>query len=158
MLRRLRNVSSGLCISAGIAVVALWVRSYSSWDQVVGPVTDNRWLAIRSLRGTVMLGGGAGHLARWDRRNFGRPQHEEFGFVGSGISLELTKKRQLLGFGVAEIAGGWHLYVPHWFVALSLAVVAAFPWVNWGKRFSLRTLLIVTMLAAVGLVVLMRLG
>jgi hypothetical protein len=41
--------------------------------------------------------------------------------------------------------------VPYWPVALLFVTLAVAPWIPWSNRFSLRTLLIATMLIAVGL-------
>jgi hypothetical protein len=45
--------------------------------------------------------------------------------------------------------------VPHWFLALTCAIMATIPWEPWKWKFSLRTLLIATTLVAVvlGLIV-----
>ena len=44
------------------------------------------------------------------------------------------------------------IMVPHWFLILLSALLAYVPWLRfWSTRFSLRTLLIVTTLIAVGL-------
>ena len=52
---------------------------------------------------------------------------------------------------------GWwlHISVPHWFLTTIFAIAATAPWIRWSKRFSLRTLLLLTTLVAVvlGLVV-----
>jgi hypothetical protein len=41
------------------------------------------------------------------------------------------------------------IFIPYWFPVLILAAMAAFPWIRWSKRFSLRTLLIaMTVVAA----------
>jgi hypothetical protein len=57
-------------------------------------------------------------------------------------SSSLTLRREI----------GW---VPLWAAVLAIATIAAVPWIRWSKRFSLRTLLIATTLAAVvlGLIV-----
>jgi hypothetical protein len=57
-----------------------------------------------------------------------------------------------------ELRGkGWKL--PMWLLVAALAVVAALPWLPWCQtRFSLRTLLIVTALAAVGLALILNLA
>ena len=39
--------------------------------------------------------------------------------------------------------------IPHWFAVLLTATIGAVAWPNWSRRFTLRTLLIVTTLIAV---------
>jgi hypothetical protein len=46
---------------------------------------------------------------------------------------------------------GWYLLLPHWFLALFCATLAAAAWIPWPARFGLRTLLIATTLVAVAL-------
>jgi hypothetical protein len=142
---------SGLCLLASLAVVVLWVRSYAHWDNVLGPIAEDRWLAMRSLNGTCIVGSGVGRVMRWEWRDFGRMQRDDLGFLGGGRTLEITKKREVLGIGIAEIAGGRHIFAPHWFVALSFAVLAATPWMRTPNRFSLRALFVAITLLAVGL-------
>ena len=43
------------------------------------------------------------------------------------------------------------LSMPYWFLAALATSLSIFPWTNWSRRFSLRTLLIATTLVAVGL-------
>jgi hypothetical protein len=47
------------------------------------------------------------------------------------------------------------IQVPYWFIVLVTAAFSVAPWIQWSKRFSLRTLLIAMTLVAVvlGLVV-----
>lgn len=54
-------------------------------------------------------------------------------------------------FDMVPSLGKVVLRIPLWFAALMFALLAAIPCVPWASRFSLRTLLIVTTLVAVGL-------
>jgi hypothetical protein len=53
------------------------------------------------------------------------------------------------GFGIGSNRLGWGVMLPHWFLVLTAGILAAVPWIR--PHFSLRTLLIATMLVAVGL-------
>jgi hypothetical protein len=55
----------------------------------------------------------------------------------------------MLGIGVVMTPSVRYVAMPYWFVAALIAVTAAVPWLRW--RFSLRALLVVTTLVAVGL-------
>jgi hypothetical protein len=50
-------------------------------------------------------------------------------------------------------ASPWHraYRVPHWLLVVLLGALAALPWVKWSWRFSLRTLLVVMTIVAIGL-------
>ena len=67
------------------------------------------------------------------------------------VALVFDQRVGALGFGMTEAGGDRHLFVPHWFLVVSAALLAAVPWVGWKKRFSLMTLLVVMTLVAVGL-------
>jgi hypothetical protein len=54
-------------------------------------------------------------------------------------------------FNLVANPGKWRIYVPHYFALLIFSVCTVSPWICWSKRFSLRTLLIVMTLVAVGL-------
>jgi hypothetical protein len=149
--RKLRIAWSVAWGIACLLAVALWVRSYGNWDNLTAPFPGSRWLAVRSLHGTLMVGSGPGRMVRWDWRNFGRTRREELAFHGQGASLRFKKQVEIFGFGIALYDYDWHIFVPHWFVALLLAAMAATPWFGWTTRFSLRTLLIATTLVAVGM-------
>jgi hypothetical protein len=58
----------------------------------------------------------------------------------------------------ATVPDHWFLAIPHWLLIIFFAIAAAFVWLRWSKRFSLRTLLIAMTLIAVvlGLIVWMR--
>jgi hypothetical protein len=57
--------------------------------------------------------------------------------------------RGTLGFGIAQAPSFISIGFPHWLFSILVGLLAAFPWLRW--RFSLRTLLILCTLIAVGL-------
>jgi hypothetical protein len=58
-----------------------------------------------------------------------------------------SESATFIGFGY----GSFFTVVPKWFIVALSAAVAAAPWIQCSKRFSLRALLIATTLVAVGL-------
>jgi hypothetical protein len=56
-----------------------------------------------------------------------------------------------IGFRWRRVVNVLLVTIPFWFPLLVFATFAALPWLPWSTRFSLRTLLIVTTLVAVGL-------
>jgi hypothetical protein len=63
-----------------------------------------------------------------------------------------------MGFGTVQLMVGTLHAVPYWFCVLLLGTLVAVPWFPIKRRFTLRTLLIVTTLVAVmlGLIVWLR--
>jgi hypothetical protein len=51
--------------------------------------------------------------------------------------------------GVLLRAGAVMFFMPMWIATGATVLMSAVPWIRWSNRFSLRTLLIVTMLVAV---------
>jgi hypothetical protein len=73
-----------------------------------------------------------------------------------GAIQRLTRNK--LGFAAMTDTNYFCVVLPHWFALALIATGAAVPWMQWSKRFSLRTLLIATTLVAVmlGLIVWLR--
>jgi hypothetical protein len=131
MLNYLRITVTALSLTACVLIVALWVRSYWVQDGFLRVSTANLQI-IGSNRGAFSF----------QTRTFGFPLHG-----WRHISGPVDENHGLFLWYV--ICGITYIKVPHWLVALIGAGVAAMPWIGW--RFSLRSLLIVTTLVAVGL-------
>jgi hypothetical protein len=135
MLRYLRIAVTGLCLTACVLLIVLWVRGYWRWDNLdMG--ADHR---ITSLSGKLII-------------------DEQFVFSSLPDWMASPRSGPLFGssfelstFNVGGVTPrGTGTAIPNWFLILVSATIAAAPWIRW--RFSLRTLLIVTTLVAVGLV------
>ena len=155
MLKYLRIAVTALSLTACLLLVVLWVRSYW-WCDILEKHTASQLLQVDSQRG---------RLSFW-----------QFNPVTLKMSPKDTK--DLLGavaidrfYSFCPVANGprrpyWHqvsmlgvgrfggeldrvMFVPHWLLVLILAACTAVPWVQWSKRFSLRTMLIATTLVAV---------
>ena len=130
---------------AALLLIVLWVRSHQTTDSLEGftprgPVIL-QYFKCESLEGQVTFVAQPSlrsitSATLWRRLSLpaARQANDDFGPLGfyyDGVSLSL----------------------PHWFVVLIAAALAATTWLRW--RFSLRTLLIATTLVAVllGLVV-----
>jgi hypothetical protein len=57
------------------------------------------------------------------------------------ISERIEQPVPTAGFAFRRTPDAWSLSVPHWFLVLVFAALAAAPWLKW--HFNLRTLLIV---------------
>jgi len=136
LLRYLRITWTAACVIVVVLLCALWVRSYwqpQEWELGRWPWRFTKALAgLQSEDGQVMF-------AMFDMRNH-----------WSGSLFVHHPER---AFYYQADGGFYEAGVPHWFVSLFFATLAAAPWFRW--RFSLRTLLIgTTLIAAVlGLIV-----
>jgi hypothetical protein len=151
MCRSLRIVFSGLCIVACVAVVALWVRSFRSTDDIF---LGKRSLVFQMLGMSRFKSQGGGvwmefrsAMVRMDETNWQVfPSTGDYCFRASPNA----KIPEGLGFLGSRRDGTW--VFPCWFPILLLATTAVLPWLGrFRRRYSLRTLLVVMTLAAVGL-------
>jgi len=142
--RKLRIAWSVAWGVGAVLLIAMWVRSFETWDRCYWP------------GGTLgmQLNSDADHIVlvvfpRDPSSNIvsffaaSRPTYDE---------SQTYYKDDVLGFYFRRTPSGFRLDVPHWFLALLSVSMAAAPWrrqLDW--RFSLRTLLIATTLVAVGL-------
>jgi hypothetical protein len=154
-----RNLRIAWSVGWGVvclSLIALWIRSYSQWDNICAKPNTEHYIMCRSVCGQLSVGY-LGELMKtrptfewaiysnptidngWVTANFGPGSK-------SLVSLELSEQ---MGFNIYVNAGDREVTVPHWFLAMLTALVAAISWLPW--RFSLRTLLIIMTLVAVGL-------
>ena len=134
MLKYLRIAVTVLSLTAWALLIALWVRSYYSWDQLRGPVSKNTGVALSSNYGRIAAWtlwfapetGAPGTEFRWNHMVFAPEK-------GRGSEWRLSRQS---------------IRMPHWFPVLAFAALAIVPWL---RRFSLRNLLIATTLVAVAL-------
>jgi hypothetical protein len=135
--RKLRIAFSAACGIVCLLLIALWVRSYWYVASMSKLDSQNWVMAFASSKGQIrfthMVWFGGGSWPGWHYRK------NRIDSTTSNPHFEL----ELWWFG--RIIG-----MPHWLLAATAAALAAAPWIQrlrW--RFSLRTLLIVTMLVAV---------
>jgi hypothetical protein len=144
--RKLRVAWSVTCGVLCLLLIALWVRSYSWFDQILGPISANTWFCVQSLDGRLMfefLDDGqipAEIDLKWSWIEIGT------GGRGQGVIYRLSDGELSLT----------HVVIPIWAALSALAsvgCVTALPWLHW--RFSVRTLFIgMTVVAVVlGLII-----
>jgi hypothetical protein len=130
MLKYLRIAVTALSLTACMLLVALWVRSYWWVDAVyVAQTYSAGW-----MQGDMYLMPGIYNST---------PAYVVVDDVGPIRTRSIWNAD---GKTVLKIDGR---VVPIWILVWSIAALAAIPWLRW--RFSLRTLLIVTTLVALGL-------
>jgi hypothetical protein len=130
---------------AAVLLIVFGVRSYRTDDRAeYGPLNTrgHRWLGMVFSSGTFYEG-------EFNVRVF-TPVHRP-------PLLRKVPFFDIAGFRWAQDFGPLilNISVPMWFLVTLSAVSAAFPWIRWSNRFSLRTLLIATTLVgmALGLVI-----
>jgi hypothetical protein len=145
-LRHLPIAFSATCLIACVLLIALWVRSYPP----NGDEGSARGIFFYSSQGTIIA----------LKPNFTWAANPTYAVndLRNDMNLFVTiaPHDSPIGFYAAwQSASEWVVQVPHWFLVLISATLAAVPWIRWSSRFSLRTLLIVTTLVAVvlGLIV-----
>jgi hypothetical protein len=142
--RKLRIAWSVACVNACLLLIVLWLRSYEWLDGFTVPASASSAVEAGTLPGVVAVG------VRHVTENF-RIDHRpvaEWRTMHSGPS-------QLWG-GTMLTQSTSAIYIPCWLLVLVSVILAGVPWrKTFGRRFSLRTLLIATTLIAVvlGLIV-----
>jgi hypothetical protein len=122
-----------------LLLIALWVRSYWRFDYVSGMATANRQVEVFAIQGRLVIG-------TWAETTFAPWRRQSNPVSDSQATVRIIEPHEnALGFAIVKPS----LVVPYYFLVFVTGVVVAAPWLPW--RFSLRTLLIVTTLAAVGL-------
>lgn len=138
MVRKLRIAFSAVCAIVCLLIFALWVRSNWWADGAVWQFTKARnisWVSHTGRIGVVI--------------------QSDAGSVGFMLgSVSASADPGFLGpdswfYNSDHVDQFGHVVFPHWFPIVLLAAFAVLPWIHW--RFSLRTLLVVMTLAAVGL-------
>jgi hypothetical protein len=106
--RLFRIAFTAMCGIACLLMVALWVRSYSNKEQLIGPISQKHSMIVESASGRVIVVFLPRGLwgAYWDDRG---PLH---GWK------DATREMELAGFAYAT--SPWHraFRLPHWFLVL----------------------------------------
>ena len=142
MLKYLRIAVTTLALTACVLLIVLWVRSYFYSDFVLLQSHSMEWVASSQF-GNVFFNVNDGDPSA--------PRWTYFSLAAGPRGL----KRLPPGFNFKYGSGSVYGYVPHWFLVLLSATLAALPWIKW--RFSLRTMLIGMTLIAVVLGIAMTL-
>ncbi len=136
MARKLRIAWSVGCGIACLLMLALWVRSYWWIEHIGGPLSQTHRLSAWSSDGGMVI----------------RVIYAPYGY---NWYLHRTSRSQP-GFSASKVRFGSafqllpnHIELPHWSVVLLSAAFGVVPWIKPSRRFSLRTLLIITTLIAV---------
>jgi hypothetical protein len=139
-----------MCGIACVLLIVLWVRSYKWNDYRYKCVYGMRALLLDSAHGQVAIS--TTLLPATFGSNWSESGSDDMDGTPGAIQRFTENK---LGFAVMTDTNNFSVVLPHWFALALIATCAAAPWMQWSKRFSLRTLLIATTLVAMvlGLIV-----
>jgi hypothetical protein len=147
--RKLRIAWSVAWSVVAVLLIALWVRSYWTWDTVsyytdpYDPIKIPRTVEFESWRGVCAVYsepiGDFSELPFFQR------------WTHSTKSPPVWIPETQWSFKNGDPEDRHEFKVPHWFLLGIIGTVAATPWLYKQRRFSLRTLLIATTLVAMGL-------
>jgi hypothetical protein len=146
--RKLRIAWSGGCGIACVLLIALWVRSYSCWDTLYGPLFGGKEFAV-----STSIDATPGLKVLWYIPRLFGSQKVKWRFE-TDFSFKMTDAHANFTIYGMSIYRGFvtGFMVPFWFLAFVSATTAVLPWLPWIKwRFGLRTLLIATTLVALAL-------
>jgi hypothetical protein len=145
MLKYLRIAVTALCLSAGLLLFVLWVRSYGRYDGLVGPLWGNRTFSLSAAYGRVRYatfdkayraGFSGWPVSGWRASSFPIKSPPDLKLVNTPLTD--------LGFGFAHSSDRYGIVAvfPLWFPIILAVVLAAALWArSCPCRFSLRTLL-----------------
>ncbi len=140
VLRYRRIAWSALCGIACVLLIVLWVRSYTYLDFCKSPLGS---LHIQTIGGRAVF--------------FALPYHPDWeaGSRPMKTVIPWMALRQPCsgwptpkGFWISDEPEATHVQLPFWIATFIPAALAVVPWIRWKMRFSIRTLLIVTMVIA----------
>jgi hypothetical protein len=146
MLRYVRIAVMLLCLAACVLLVALWVRSGWRDDVVVAPVIGGEErLIVHSIGGFVVV------------NIVGRPPFIPLPPDVTELEFQTQPAAERVGVPALWLPrffrSAYQLWLPLWIPAVAFAVAGVFTWCApdrwWPRRFSLRTLLAATAVAAV---------
>ena len=125
VVKVLRISFSAVCLIGCVLLIGLWVRSYEYVDTIVWSHAPGKCTVVDSFPGRVYVG-----------------------FYTGQTKFRITSKR-VPGLAFFD-SGTSAVVVRHLSLAGTFLILAALPWLPWSNRFSLRTLLIVATIFAVG--------
>ena len=150
ILRLLRIAFSIVCGIVCLLLIVFWLRSHRYYE-VFEIKTDSRLVQVRSWHNRLELWQFAPSGARVDSstvRNFVKEISNGRFFQSGPITTKRHFAWDTARFQLVNQPWSTTLFVPHWFPVVGFAACAAVPWIAWSTRFSLRTLLLTTTLAA----------
>lgn len=140
----LRIVATAVCVIIFGLLICLWVRSTRFREEVTLFTSSTHFHRVGSVQGKV-----------YDQRLPLAQPIPDMPYFGGYLSQVVNKDywankyQGTWGFGARQAGALRERIVPYWFLVLLLGLLAASPWLDLlPRRFSLKTLLIVTAVAS----------
>ena len=150
IFRLLRITASAVCLVICTALTALWVRSYYSLDEMIGPISDSAWLAFGSTNGRLSVN----LIQDWQwtpptQRIWKLNKYTPDSVYPKGVARPTCWEFKFTPN---------YIFVPHWLPIALSGTLCVISWRGFPTRFSLRAILITMTLVAIvlGLIVAMR--
>jgi hypothetical protein len=135
--RKLRIMFSAVCGIACLLLLVLWIASYN-WLVEVRGMLSSQVVELSSVDGEV-------RFHTWKEMRRGIPPTGIFTSRSSDRSFYWSL-RTLSPLGIYASGRNLEAWAAHWLLAIFALALAAAPRIRWSRRFSLRALLIATML------------
>lgn len=153
---RISITAAGLLMSALVAV--MWLRNFWWADVFWAPLPNAGQVAIASADGQVEFGISYPALRGAARANQGT---ELWGWQTYTASRNrvfdiLLPWKQVIHYRVTR--NGSIAMLPHWLLAIVPLLLAGMLWIRWSRRFTIRTMLVITTLVAVVLALVVTAG
>jgi hypothetical protein len=152
--RYLRIALLALCGMVSVVLIAMWARSYWKWDQFITPITPIRTIRVITYQGHIRFSApptqyfrDKGHIGSvWSMR-----QHTMGPIRGESRFTARMRSKFFVYWSPGPRGSGSELLVPFWMFVLPGVLLFVVAVTKWKLRFSLRMLLIITTLIALGL-------
>ena len=146
MPRRLLNTASIVCLVLCVALMGMWVRSYSAtaegWPNMPG-------IVIQSVHGVVVLyEHSADRTGLPNDRSSALKAKAKLLYIAAQMSCR-GRFSSALGFAHYFSSGGSLIRLPYWFLVLTTGTLARAFQIRWSPRFTLRSLFVATTFLAV---------
>ena len=145
MLRRILNIASIVCLVLCVALMGMWVRSYQSVDELVGHLSSKLVFTVNSRSGRLLV-----ILRTWgDHRPWTIESHRLNDEFPSDFPTEGGGIFEHVGFKIDFYPSAPTMVLPYWFVVLTSGFLAIAIRIRWPRRYTLRSLFIVTTFLAI---------
>jgi hypothetical protein len=142
MPRRLLNIASIVCLVLCVALMGMWVRSYSWLDDITLIPLGAYSVGVGSAMGRIAIGAEP-------KANFFQFRHTPVADFGNLLAIIDQRFSNIAGFGIANDVSKFSIMVPYWFAILVVGILGYLPRSRVKYRFGLRTLFIATTFLAI---------
>ena len=157
ILRLLRIAFSAVCGIICLLLIVLWIRSFWRQEsamvqivrgQLIGALSVKQHITCSISPDIALMLPGHPPAPRWSLLSLSIAEFYA-GKTEQQIEREIGLPK-FPGFRVRRTANGsrFSCVIPYWCPILVAAAFSLTPWIHWSKRYSLRTLLIITTFAA----------